>query len=240
MHDVATPRNSLRTPIDASAVRQVVSGTRVMLLSGVTAAFSGFLLGLAGIAVARNAMPLWLVARAAGITAYLLLTLVTAMGLVLSHNTRARLRPHPSRIRLHLALVVFTLTFTAMHIAVLVLDPYAKVGLLGALLPLGAAYRPVPVTLGLLSLWSGLIAGASAGMAGRGTGRIWLYLHRLAGSGWVLAWAHAVLTGVDTPALAGMYVITGLGVIGLAMWRYLATDHAVASAQSDREAVVVR
>lgn len=240
MRNIESNRNPLRTPIDADAIREIIGGTRVMLLAGVASAFCGFLLGLAGIAIAGNAMPLWLVARAAGITAYLLLTLVTAMGLVLSHNTRAHHRPHPSRIRLHLALVVFTLSFTAMHIAVLVLDPYAKVGLLGALLPLGAGYRPVPVTLGLLSLWSGLIAGASAGMAGRGTGRVWLYLHRLAGSGWLLAWAHAVLTGVDTPALVGMYAITGLGIIGLALWRYLSTDRTVDAAKRDREAVVIR
>ena len=233
-------RTPLRTPIAADAIRSVLGGTRMVLLSGVVSVFSGFLLGIAGIAVARNAMPLWLVARAAGITAYLLLTLVTAMGLVLSHNTRARLRPHPSRIRLHLALVVFTLAFTAMHIAVLVLDPYAKVGVLGALLPLGAAYRPVPVTLGLLSLWAGLISGASASLAGRGAGRIWLYLHRLAGSAWLLAWMHAVLTGVDTAALTGMYVFTGLGMLALALWRYLAKDGSVTAALADREAVVVR
>ncbi len=240
MQTTEHPRNALRDPIDAMAIRGVINGTSIVLLTAGISAVCGFLLGLAGIAIARNTMPLWLVARSAGITAYLLLTLVTAMGMMLSHNTRSRHRPHPSRIRLHLALVVFTLTFTVMHIAVLVVDPYAKVGLIGALLPFGAGYRPVPVTLGLLALWSGLVAGTSAALAGRGTGRIWLYLHRFAASAWVLAWVHAVLTGIDTPALLGMYVITGLGIIGLGLWRYLAVEKAVEEAQRDRHAVVVR
>lgn len=240
MQTTERPRNALRDPIDATAIRGVISGTRIVLLTGFVSAFSGFLLGLAGVAVARNAMPLWLLARSAGITAYLLLTVVTAMGMMLSHNARSHHRPHPSRIRMHVALVVFTLAFTVMHIVVLVLDPYAKVGLLGALLPLGAGYRPVPVTLGLLALWSGLIAGASAALAGRLTGRLWLHLHRFAASAWLLAWLHAVLTGIDTAALVGMYAATGLGILGLALWRYLAVDRAVEEAQRDRDAVIVR
>ena len=240
MQTTERSRNALRDPIDAAAIKGVISGTRIILLTALVSVFSGFLLGLAGVAVTRNATPLWLVARSAGITAYLLLTLVTAMGMMLSHNARSRHRPHPSRIRLHLALVVFTLAFTVMHIVVLVLDPYAKVGVLGALLPLGAGYRPVPVTLGLLALWAGLIAGTSAAFAGRRTGRIWLHLHRFAASAWLLAWLHAVLTGIDTAALVGMYVLTGLGIVGLGLWRYLAVDHAVEDARRDRDAVVVR
>ena len=237
----ARSQNSdIRRPIDAEAIQSVVAGTRTVLLTGLASAVSGYLLGIAAVAVSHSAMPLWLLARSAGISAYVLLTLVTAMGMLLSHKTRARLRPSAARIRLHLGLVVFTLAFTVMHIVVLVLDPYAKVGLAGAFLPLGAAYRPVPVTLGLLALWSGLIAGVSAALAGRGTGRVWLYLHRFAASAWLLAWAHAVMTGIDTAALVGMYTVSGLAILAIGLWRYLSREHAVIEAQQDRHAEVVR
>jgi hypothetical protein len=33
-------------------------------------------------------------------------------------------------------------------------------------------------------------------------------------------WLHGVLAGSDTPALLGMYAVTGLGVVGLAVSRY--------------------
>lgn len=240
MHTSDPRMNPFRQPIDSDVIRTVIAGVRIVIVAALASAFTGFVLGVAAIQVNHSSMPLWILARSAGITAYVLLTLVTAMGMVLSHNTRARLRPHPARLRLHLGLVVFTLVFTIMHIVVLVLDPYAKVGLAGALLPLGAGYRPIPVTLGLISLWSGLIAGLSAALAGRGTGRIWLYLHRFAASAWLLAWFHAVFTGIDTPALVGVYAISGLGIIGLGLWRYIARDRGVESALRDRDAVVVR
>lgn len=226
--------------IDAAAIRGVMNTTSMLAVVAVTSAATGLTLGLSAIAVAANDMPLWLLGRASGITSYLLLSAVTAMGLVLSHNTRARHRPKPTRIRLHLALVIFTFAFIALHIVVLAIDPYAKVGWAGALLPMGAAYRPVPVTMGLVSVWSALISGASAGLAGRGAGRIWLYLHRFAGVSWVLAWLHGVLTGIDTTALLGMYVGTAVTMLSLAVWRYLSRETLVIDAQRDREAVRVR
>lgn len=237
-----TDRNHgpLSTAIDASAIRGILNGTSALVMTAMMSTITGFLLGLAGLFAATDPMPLWLLARAGGITAYLLLTVVTAMGILLSHNTRARHRPHPSRIRVHLAMVVFTLVFTVLHIVVLAIDPYAKVGVLGALLPMASQFEPVEVTLGVLALWSGLIAGASAALAGRGAGRIWLYLHRFAASSWLLAWLHAVLTGVDTKDLVGMYLFTGLGVMGLALWRYLSREKSVEQALSGRAPVVVR
>lgn len=240
MLSVERPRSPLATAIDATAIRGIINNTSTLLMTAVVSTVSGFLLGLAAVTAAVNPMPLWLLARAGGITAYLLLTTVTAMGIWLSHNTRARHRPHPSRIRLHLALVVFTLVFTVLHIVVLAIDPYAQVGWWGVLLPMASAYRPVEVTLGVLALWSGLIAGGSAALAGRGAGRIWLYLHRFAASAWLLAWVHAVLTGVDTPQLVGMYAGTGIGVLALALWRYLSREPLVEEAKRDRAPVVIR
>ena len=88
-------------------------------------------------------------------------------------------------------------------------------------MPFGSAYRPLPVTLGLLALWSGLISGVTAGLAGRGLGRMWLPLHRLAAAGWVLAWLHGVLAGSDTPAWLWMYVVTGAAVLILVVRRVM-------------------
>lgn len=230
----------LAAGIDAPAIRGILNGTSALVMTAIISTVTGFLLGLAALFAATDPMPLWLLARAGGITAYLLLTIVTAMGILLSHNTRARHRPHPSRIRVHLAMVVFTLVFTVLHIVVLAVDPYAKVGVLGALLPMASTFEPVEVTLGVLALWAGVIAGTSAALAGRGAGRIWLQLHRFAAASWVLAWVHAVLTGVDTADLVGMYVFTGLGVMGLALWRYLSREKVVEQALSGRAPVVVR
>ena len=195
---------------------------RSTVLVALAAGFTGSLAGIAYSTITTAPMQPWLMARASGITAYLLLTLVTIMGLLLSHPWRARwARPSSvARIRLHVVLTVLALAFTVFHFVVLALDPWAKVGWAGALLPMAAQYRPIPVTLGVLSLWTGLIVGLSASLAGRGLGRVWLPLHRLAAVAWILAWVHGLLAGSDTAALLLLYVIPGAIVVILALWRY--------------------
>lgn len=212
------------SPHDASSA----SAWMKVLGVGLSAAVTGALLGVAWVAVSGSSTGLWLTARAAGLTSYLLLTLVTIAGLVLSHPARHRLRwPNAAqRLRVHAALTVFTLVFVVLHIVVLALDPWAKVGWLGAVLPFGSQYRPLPVTLGLLSLWAGIITGATAALAGRFTGRIWRPLHRFSASVWVLAWLHGVFAGSDTAAWMWMYAITGFLVVATAGWRYSAVSRA--------------
>lgn len=214
-----------RTPssIGASSARFAA----LVALVAASAAVIGIALGLVIVAMQGSDAGMWLMARASGITAYLLLTLVTITGLVLAHPQRAAWRwwSPATRIRTHVVLTVFTLAFIVVHVVVLALDPWAKVGWAGALLPFGAEYRPLPVTLGLLSLWAGLIAGVSAGLAGRFAGRWWRPLHRLAGVAWILAWVHGVLAGSDTVALAAMYGLTGIAVIVVATWRYAQARH---------------
>jgi hypothetical protein len=116
---------------------------------------------------------------------------------------------------------MFTLAFVALHVLVLAGDHWAGVGWRGALLPLGSTYRPLPVTLGLLGLWSGAAAGTTAALAGRLGGRMWFPVHRVAVAAFVLVWAHGVLTGSDVLALRLLYAGTGAGVTVLAVSRYL-------------------
>jgi hypothetical protein len=171
----------------------------------------------------RNAP--WIVGRAAGLTSYVLLALLVATGLVLSHPARAGLRrPSPAvRIRAHVSLAVFTLLLTVLHVVVLATDSHAGVGWRGTFVPLGSAYRPVPVTLGVLGLYAGMLAGLTAALSGRRLiSRIWWPVHKIAVLAFLLVWAHGVLAGSDTPALLWLYLGTGGGLLALAGWRYAA------------------
>ena len=205
-------------------VHDVVRVAGRVAVIAVAAALSGVLTGFVWQQIDDEKMALWLVARAAGASAMVLLTAATLAGILLSHPGRARLRwPSPAtRLRLHVSLTVFTLVFTVLHVVVLAVDPYAKVGWAGALLPMGAADRPVPVTLGVIALWAGIAAGLSAALAGRVTIKWWRGLHRLAALAWVAAWAHAVLVGSDTGPWVIAYVAMGVAVLGAAWWRYAA------------------
>ncbi|MEY3732741.1 MAG: hypothetical protein RL347_100 [Actinomycetota bacterium] len=208
-------------PRDDAIEPSVGRGIAVGAALGVSAGVTGALLGYTWMTATGADMGLWVIARSAGLVSYLLLTAVTLMGLILASPPRAaaRLISTAQRLRVHVLLAIFALVFVVLHVVVLAIDPWAEVGWWGALVPFGSVYRPLPVTLGLLALWSGVISGLTAGLAGRGLGRVWLPLHRLAAAGWVLAWLHGVLAGSDTAAWMWMYGVTGAAVLALVIRR---------------------
>jgi len=209
----------------AAALRRVVRLVAVMAACGVSAAVTGWLVGTMAVAVSGNRNAPWIIGRAAGLSAYLLMVLLVATGLVLSHPGRARLRrPRPAtRIRLHVSLAVFTLALTVLHVVVLATDSYAGVGWRGTLVPMGSTYRPVPVTLGVIAMYAGLLAGLTAELSGRRiAARVWWPVHKVAAIALLLAWGHGVLAGIDSPLLLWLYLSTGSAVLVLAGWRYTA------------------
>ena len=166
-------------------------------------------------------MRVWLAARAAGIAAYLILTFVIAIGLILSHPVNRSTWKLSRRIfPWHENLFVFLVAFLAAHIVSIILDPYAGVGIVGSLIPGLSSYRSVPVAVGSLALYGLLIAGLTARYTRWLPPGIWLKLHRLSIVVWGLSWAHGILAGADTGPLAVMYVGTGLVILGAAAYRY--------------------
>jgi hypothetical protein len=216
----------LDAPLTARrATRRAVTTLLVVVATTVSAGLTGWFVGTAAQSVSGNRNAPWILGRAAGLSSYVLLLLLVATGLVLSHPARSRLR-RPSavtRIRLHVSLAVFTLALTVLHVVVLATDSYAHVGWRGTFVPMGADYRPVAVTLGVLGVYAGLLAGLTAAFSGRRLiARLWWPVHKVASVSLVLVWAHGVYAGIDTPALMGLYVATGVAVLALAVWRYVA------------------
>jgi predicted ferric reductase len=191
-----------------------------VLVSGVA---TGAAVGLAVARVRGDRMAPWILGRATGICAYLVLVGVVLLGLSLSHPRRAeRGRSAPTRMRAHVTLSLLALALIALHVVVLATDRYAGVGWSGAVLPMGAQYRPTAVTLGVVGAWIGLLAGLSAAAAGRLPRRLWWPLHKVAAISLVLIWLHGVFAGSDTPALLALYLASGAIVLVAAAHRYLA------------------
>ena len=206
-----------------STSRRSRQGAWLALLVAVSAGVSTVLVSIAVAHALADSDPSLLVARAAGITAYLLLVALVLMGLALSHPRRGARVLWPSvaaRIRIHVSLAIFTLAFTALHVLMWATDDTAGVGWWGAFVPLRSSFRTVPVSLGVLGFWSAVVAGLTASVAGRLAGRVWWPIHKVAFVSLVLVWFHT-LAGVDAPALIALYVVTGLGVVVLATSRHL-------------------
>ncbi len=208
-------------------LRAAASGIGLVVAVTASAVATSWLVGRTITAIAGDKMAPWILGRAAGITSYLLLVALSLLGLLLSHPRRAQWhRPSSAaRIRIHVSLSVFTLVFTVLHIVVLATDKYAGVGWWGSFVPMGATYRPLPVTLGVIGLYAGLAAGITAALAGRVSRRVWWPVHKVAIVSLALVWAHGILAGIDTPAIVAMYVLTGGAVVGLAVSRYVSTTH---------------
>lgn len=165
-------------------------------------------------------MRVWLAARATGITVLLLLTVMVVLGLALSHPEQAQWKQAKRIYPWHETLWVFVIAFVAVHIAAIVLDPYANVSVVGAFLPGLSKYRTVPVALGSIALYATLLTGATARWTRLLPSGLWLKLHRFAAVALVLGWVHGVLSGTDTGALALLYWGTAVVTVAAAAYRY--------------------
>lgn len=164
---------------------------------------------------------IWLATRAAGLTTLLLLSIQISLGLVLSHPTNKSTWKLSKRLfPWHENAWVFVLAFLGAHIVTVVLDDYANVGLLGALVPGLSQYRSPAVALGTLALYALLVTGLTARYTRLLPSGLWLRLHRVSHVIFPIAWLHGVLAGTDSLAMIGLYTATGLFVLAAVSYRY--------------------
>ena len=108
---------------------------------------------------------------------------------------------------------VFTGAFLALHVALLAVDPYANVGVIGAFVPGFSAYRPVAVGLGSIALYALIFTAVTAKWTRLLPSGWWLKAHRFAAVAFVVTWMHAVLAGTDGGALLPLYLLTGVPIL---------------------------
>ena len=203
-----------------------------MRVSGPTLIAIGAVVALVALGITDQVLPAadartadlrpWIAARALGVTAYLLLALEVGLGLVLSHpRNTAQWRTTKQVLPWHELVTVFLGAFLVLHIALLIIDPYAKVGVIGALVPGFSEFRPVAVGLGSVALYALLFTAITAKWTQLLPAGWWLRIHRFAAVAFVLTWVHAVLSGTDGGALMPLYLSTGfliLAGVGYRWW----------------------
>jgi hypothetical protein len=108
-----------------------------------------------------TAVPIaWLVARAAGLVAFGLLTLSVWLGLAMSTRLFGPKRTKPL-LALHRTLAWTGLSMVGLHLGAILLDPVLHFGALAVLVPGAATWRPGAVALGVVSGWLTLALAAS-------------------------------------------------------------------------------
>lgn len=162
----------------------------------------------------------WYVARAAGISAYLLLFLVVTIGTGLTTNYTYRfINPIKAWIihkYLSIALGITLLT----HVISLLFDSYINLKLLDLLIPFYSRYNSNYIGLGIFSFYLLLIIVFSSLFFRLKNPRIWRIIHYFTYPIFILSCLHGILIGSDTKTITMKLVYWFTGSIFLILMVY--------------------
>ncbi len=156
------------------------------------------------IAATPAAVPVaWLVARAAGLVAFALLTVAVTLGLALSTRLLGN-RRGKALLGWHQTILWTALAMLVVHGAALALDPVMRFGFVGVLVPGVAPWRPVPVAAGILTAWIMLALAASFHLRRRIGQRRWRLMHYASFAAFTIGLYHALNVGTDLTGTRGL------------------------------------
>jgi methionine sulfoxide reductase heme-binding subunit len=139
----------------------------------------------------------WILARASGLTAYILITASVLAGLVIKSRPFGRAVKAASVVDVHRFLTILALGAVAIHAAAIALDSTVHIGLTGLLIPGQAAYRPLWTGLGVVAAYLALLIWISFPLRKHIGRRAWRSLHWATFGVFALATAHGLMAGTD-------------------------------------------
>ncbi|HEY6935451.1 MAG TPA: ferric reductase [Marmoricola sp.] len=172
--------------------------------------------------------PLWLVTRATGVAAFLLLTAAFGLGLAATRRTLAsRWWPRFATQRMHRNVTLLALVLLLVHVVSTLADSYVRVGWWAWIVPGVSGYLPLAVGLGTAAFDLIVVLVVTSLLRDRMSARGWRVLHGTAYAAWPLAFLHFLLAGTDAASggWGGYLAGTCLLVLGLAAGaRWLVPD----------------
>jgi sulfoxide reductase heme-binding subunit YedZ len=175
----------------------------------------------------RSVSPVtWYVARASGITLYLVLWLSVMVGLGLTTSLLDRWGGRGVIFSLHAFTTQLAYGFLALHLLSLAADPTVRFGLRDLLVPFAATVREPWTSFGVLAGELTVLVGVSFSVKRLIGQRAWRALHWLTFPLYALALLHGLGAGTDTrtPWMAALYLTTGAAVVLFTGYRLLRRD----------------
>lgn len=143
----------------------------------------------------------WLVSRASGIVALVLISLSVLIGLAMAAKVLRAPGHKRFAARLHQHVALTALVAIAVHGVALLGDHWLKPGWRGITIPFALAYKPGFTGAGIIAGYLAVLVGPSFYFRRRiGAGR-WRKLHRIAVIVWALSAGHALGAGSDAGRL---------------------------------------
>ena len=150
-----------------------------------------------------SAVPIvWLVARAAGLVAFGLLTLSMWLGLSMSTRFFGP-RRQKALFAWHKTLVWTGLSMLVLHAGALLLDPTLHFGLASVLAPFASPWHPGAVAAGVVAGWLSLMLAVSFRLRKWIGQRGWRRLHYASFAAFALSLGHALTAGSDLHGVGG-------------------------------------
>lgn len=169
----------------------------------------------------------WHIARAAGLTAYLLLFATTTCGLLLSLQL-IPIKYRQKALSIHTISVYSLLLFTLLHATILLFDKHVSFSLADIFIPFWTDYHSWPMALGILSFYGLVLISITAiPLMLKFIGyKRWRYMHYFTFGCYWLALYHGLTLGTDSRSLIvlGLYASTAgitFYLSGLRVWKYV-------------------
>lgn len=172
-------------------------------------------------------MTTWILLRAAGIGAYVMLFLSVTWGLVATTSLVSTRISKASANLFHQFAATAGLVLLAVHLGLLMIDAYMPFSALDLLVPMRSSFRPLAIAFGVVGMYAAVAIVVSSWLRSRVGTKWWRRIHLLSIPAFTLALAHGIFAGTDTerPWMIAIYAVSGSLVLFLTIVRGLTAGY---------------
>jgi methionine sulfoxide reductase heme-binding subunit len=165
---------------------------------------------------------IWYAARASGVAAYVVLSVVVSLGLALGGKAQTRRWPRFSVEEVHRFGGLLVGSLLGVHVLAIAADSFLPFSLAQLLVPFTSTYRPLWTGLGIAAAELLVALAITNHYRRRLPYRFWRRAHYLNFAVWAFASLHGLMGGTDRGAiwLAILYGVSVATVLMLLLWRF--------------------
>jgi len=159
----------------------------------------------------------WIVIRASGFIAYLLLALSAMWGLAISTDLLGRSASKKGLTFMHESMAVGSLLATGLHMLFLYLDEFVEFGPRELFVPGASVWEPLSVAFGVVAFYGLIVITASFYIRKAIGQKAWRLVHFGSFGVFIGSALHGIMAGTDTGTPIGIGIYVGSIVIILAL-----------------------
>jgi sulfoxide reductase heme-binding subunit YedZ len=170
---------------------------------------------------ALSSQALWFLARGTGLVSLMLLTIAMVLGIVEIKRWTPRRWPLFVLAALHKNASLLAVVFLGVHIAATVVDGFAPIPWISAVVPFTSPYRPIWLALGAMAFDLILALVITSLLRSRLSYPSWKIVHWTAYACWPVAFVHGLGTGSDGTAqwVQATDIVCLVSVVAAIVWR---------------------